>query len=71
LTQCLALFFRAWEALPGRGIQKNLTYVAGRAQLTYELRLNEAVFDFYDRLKSIDVTARCYGGDFAEEEAAG
>src|SRR5881398_803856 len=36
-----------------RGIQKNLTYVGGRAQLTYELPLNEVVFDFYDRLKSI------------------
>ena len=36
-----------------RGIQKNLTYVAGRAQLSYELPLNEVVFDFYDRLKSI------------------
>nr|MDP9414954.1 elongation factor 4 [Pseudomonadota bacterium] len=36
-----------------RGMQKNLTYVAGRAQLTYELPLNEVVFDFYDRLKSI------------------
>jgi GTP-binding protein LepA len=36
-----------------RGVQKNLTYVAGRAQVTYELPLNEVVFDFYDRLKSI------------------
>jgi len=40
-----------------RGIQKNLTYVGSgahsRAQLTYELPLNEVVFDFYDRLKSI------------------
>jgi GTP-binding protein LepA len=36
-----------------RGLQKNLTYVGGRAQLTYELPLNEVVFDFYDRLKSI------------------
>ncbi len=36
-----------------RGIQKNLTYVGGRAQMTYELPLNEVVFDFYDRLKSI------------------
>ncbi|WP_242097258.1 translation elongation factor 4 [Sphingomonas sp. CROZ-RG-20F-R02-07] len=36
-----------------RGIQKNLTYVGGRAQATYELPLNEVVFDFYDRLKSL------------------
>ncbi len=36
-----------------RGIQKQLTYVGGRAQLVYELPLNEVVFDFYDRLKSI------------------
>ncbi|HVF84202.1 MAG TPA: translation elongation factor 4 [Sphingomicrobium sp.] len=36
-----------------RGIQKGLTYVGDRAQLKYELPLNEVVFDFYDRLKSI------------------
>ena len=36
-----------------RGIQIGLTYVGGRAQLKYELPLNEVVFDFYDRLKSI------------------
>jgi len=36
-----------------RGIQRELTYVGGRAQVTYELPLNEVVFDFYDRLKSI------------------
>ncbi|MFC7333852.1 translation elongation factor 4 [Rhodocista pekingensis] len=36
-----------------RGIQKDLTYVGGRAMLVYELPLNEVVFDFYDRLKSI------------------
>jgi len=36
-----------------RGIQKDLTYVGGRAQVKYELPLNEVVFDFYDRLKSI------------------
>jgi GTP-binding protein LepA len=40
-----------------RGIQKDLTYVGtgshARAQLKYELPLNEVVFDFYDRLKSI------------------
>lgn len=36
-----------------RGIQLDLTYVGGRAQVVYELPLNEVVFDFYDRLKSI------------------
>ncbi len=36
-----------------RGRQKNLTYVGARAMLVYELPLNEVVFDFYDRLKSI------------------
>ena len=36
-----------------RGIQTDLTYVGGRAQVSYELPLNEVVFDFYDRLKSI------------------
>ncbi|MEL6735658.1 MAG: translation elongation factor 4, partial [Pseudomonadota bacterium] len=36
-----------------RGIQTELTYVGSRAMLAYELPLNEVVFDFYDRLKSI------------------
>ncbi|MGD1955197.1 MAG: translation elongation factor 4 [Sphingomonadales bacterium] len=36
-----------------RGIQKNLTYVGSRAMAVYELPLNEVVFDFYDRLKSV------------------
>ncbi len=36
-----------------RGIQKDLTYVGDRAMAVYELPLNEIVFDFYDRLKSI------------------
>ncbi len=40
-----------------RGIQLDLTYVGGRAQVTYELPLNEVVFDFYDRLKSISAAA--------------
>src|SRR3546814_20242620 len=39
--------------LDRRGVQKNLTYVGGRAQITSELPLNEVVFDFYDRLKII------------------
>jgi len=36
-----------------RGIQQNLTYAGGRAMLVYKLPLNEVVFDFYDRLKSV------------------
>ena len=36
-----------------RGEQIELTYVGSRAMLVYRLPLNEVVFDFYDRLKSI------------------
>jgi GTP-binding protein LepA len=36
-----------------RGRQKNLTYAGARAMLVYDLPLNEVVFDFYDRLKSV------------------
>ncbi len=36
-----------------RGIQTDLSYVGTRAMVSYELPLNEVVFDFYDRLKSI------------------
>ena len=36
-----------------RGIQKNLSYSENRAVVIYELPLNEVVFDFYDRLKSL------------------
>jgi GTP-binding protein LepA len=36
-----------------RGRQKQLTYAGTRAMLIYELPLNEVVFDFYDRLKSV------------------
>jgi len=36
-----------------RGRQIELTYVGARAMVTYELPLNEVVFDFYDRLKSV------------------
>ena len=36
-----------------RGIQRNLTYVGNRAMVEYDLPLNEVVFDFYDRLKSL------------------
>jgi GTP-binding protein LepA len=36
-----------------RGRQKQLTYAGSRAMVIYELPLNEVVFDFYDRLKSV------------------
>ncbi|MEE9590634.1 MAG: elongation factor 4, partial [Hyphomicrobiaceae bacterium] len=36
-----------------RGRQKDLTYAGSRAMVVYELPLNEVVFDFYDRLKSV------------------
>ncbi len=36
-----------------RGMQKELTYVGTRALVKYDLPLNEVVFDFYDRLKSV------------------
>jgi GTP-binding protein LepA len=36
-----------------RGDQKELTYVGNRAMVKYDLPLNEVVFDFYDRLKSV------------------
>jgi len=36
-----------------RGIQTDLTYAGSRAMAVYDLPLNEVVFDFYDRLKSV------------------
>ncbi len=36
-----------------RGVQTGLSYVGNRAMIEYELPLNEVVFDFYDRLKSL------------------
>ncbi|EDM70129.1 GTP-binding protein LepA [Roseobacter sp. AzwK-3b] len=36
-----------------RGIQMDLTYAGSRAMAVYDLPLNEVVFDFYDRLKSV------------------
>jgi len=36
-----------------RGLQLDLTYAGSRAMVVYDLPLNEVVFDFYDRLKSV------------------
>ena len=54
-----------------RGIQLDLTYAGTRAMVVYDLPLNEVVFDFYDRLKSVskgyasfDYTITGYREDF-------
>jgi len=54
-----------------RGIQEDLTYAGSRAMVVYDLPLNEVVFDFYDRLKSVtkgyasfDYQMRGYRQDF-------
>jgi GTP-binding protein LepA len=36
-----------------RGVQKNIHYLGGQVQATYELPLSEVVLDFFDRLKSV------------------
>jgi GTP-binding protein LepA len=36
-----------------RGVQRDLNYIGARAMVVYDLPLNEVVFDFYDRLKSV------------------
>jgi GTP-binding protein LepA len=54
-----------------RGIQQQLTYAGSRAMLVYKLPLNEVVYDFYDRLKSL---SRGYASfdyqmaDYAEDD---
>jgi GTP-binding protein LepA len=36
-----------------RGVQKNIQFLGGQVQISYELPLNEVVLDFFDRLKSV------------------
>jgi GTP-binding protein LepA len=51
-----------------RGQQQDLTYVGNRAMAVYKLPLNEVVFDFYDRLKSV---SRGYASfDYAMDDYA-
>ena len=49
-----------------RGVQQDLTYVGNRAMLVYRLPLNEVVFDFYDRLKSISRGYASFDYEFAD-----
>ncbi|HKM65511.1 MAG TPA: translation elongation factor 4 [Acidisphaera sp.] len=54
-----------------RGQQKDLTYVGSRAMAVYGLPLNEVVFDFYDRLKSVSRGYASFDytlGDYAESD---
>ena len=53
-----------------RGIQENLTYVGTRAMVVYKLPLNEIVFDFYDRLKSISSGYASFDYELAEYQEA-
>jgi len=52
-----------------RGIQKNLSYAGSRAMIEYRLPLNEVVFDFYDRLKSITKGYASFDYELAGYEA--
>ena len=51
-----------------RGIQNNLSYVGSRAMIEYKLPLNEVVFDFYDRLKSISKGYASFDYELSEYE---
>ena len=52
-----------------RGIQTELSYVGSRALVSYELPLNEVVFDFYDRLKSISKGYASFDYQLADHRA--
>ncbi len=53
-----------------RGVQVELTYAGTRAMVTYDLPLNEVVFDFYDRLKSISKGYASFDYQLSEYRAA-
>ena len=52
-----------------RGVQQNLTYAGNRAMVVYRLPLNEVVFDFYDRLKSVSRGYASFDYQIADYEA--
>jgi GTP-binding protein LepA len=53
-----------------RGVQKNMQYLGGQVQLTYELPLSEVVLDFFDRLKSVSRGFASFEYDFKRFDAA-
>jgi GTP-binding protein LepA len=53
-----------------RGVQKNMQYLGGQVQATYELPLSEVVLDFFDRLKSVSRGYASFEYDFRRFQAA-
>ncbi|MCB2264049.1 MAG: translation elongation factor 4 [Candidatus Thiosymbion ectosymbiont of Robbea hypermnestra] len=53
-----------------RGVQKDIRYLGGQVQATYELPLSEVVLDFFDRLKSVSRGYASFEYDFKRFQAA-
>ncbi len=53
-----------------RGVQKNLQYLAGQVQLSFELPMNEVVLDFFDRLKSVSRGYASFEYEFVRFQAS-